>query len=276
VFSSADIQIAAADEGAVAGGDYLAVIGDVHPGGNPLLQGVFAHRHPDPDAFLRFFDSHIGPDNPMLLPPWAPGLGVDARGAPLTSPETINIVALPDVRAQAPRRTWLPEELLVDGEDVVDRSGELRLSAYDVFAMPIFISGVRAFELLPDDEHSPRVTLGRTVLRREGWSVAAAEVPQRAEDVPVFARDLGMPRRVFSKSPLERKPMYLDTDSPALGRILCRQARKAAESSASHRISFTEMLPRPEDCWLHDPDGHRYVSELRIVAIDETASASGP
>jgi hypothetical protein len=67
--------------------------------------------------------------------------------------------------------------------------------------------------------------------------------------------------------------MYLDIDSPALGRILCRQARKAADSSPSHRIRFTEMLPRPEECWLRDGDGHRYVSELRIVAVDEAAGA---
>jgi hypothetical protein len=274
VFSSADIQIAASDEGAVADGDYLAVIGDVHPGGNPLIQGVFAHRHPDPDTLLRGFDLHVGPRNPMLLPPLAPGMGVDARGAPLTSEETINIAAMPDTRAQAPRRTWLPDELLVDGDDVVDRSGRLRLSVYDVFAMPIFITGVRAFELLPDDEHSTRLTVGRTVLRREAWSVSAGDVPQHAADVPAFARDLGMPRRLFTKSPLERKPMYLDTESPTLGRILCRQARKAAEALPSHRIHFTEMLPGPDQCWLHDSDGHRYASELRIVAVDETVSAT--
>jgi hypothetical protein len=34
------------------------------------------------------------------------------------------------------------------------------------------------------------------------------------------------------------------------------------------------MLPSPDECWLHDPDGHRYVSEMRIVAVDETASAT--
>jgi hypothetical protein len=140
--------------------------------------------------------------------------------------------------------------------------------------MPIFISGIRAFELLPDEEHSERVTLGRTVLRREAWSIPAREIPQRAEDIPSFARELKMPRRVFTKSPLERKPMYLDIDSPTLGRILCRQARKAAEASPASPIHFTEMLPGPDECWLHDPDGRRYVSELRIVAVDQTASTS--
>lgn len=273
VFSSADIQIAAVDEVAVAAGEYLAVIGDVHPGGNPLIQGVFAHRHPDPPALLRAFDDHVGQDNPMLLPPFGPGMGIDARGIPLTSPGTINIAAMPDVRAQAPRRTWLPDELMVDGEHVSDRSGQLHMSVFDVLSMPIFISAVRAFELLPDEEHSQRLTLGRTVLRREGWSIPAGEVPERAEEMPAFARELEMPRRVFTKSPLERKPMYLDIDSPALCRILCRQARKAREASPSNRIRFTEMLPGPSECWLHDSDGH-YVSELRIVAVDQAANLS--
>ena len=35
-------------------------------------------------------------------------------------------------------------------------------------------------------------------------------------------------------------------------------------------IRFTEMLPAPEQCWLHDPEGNSYVSELRLVAVDES------
>jgi hypothetical protein len=77
-----------------------------------------------------------------------------------------------------------------------------------------------------------------------------------------------MPRRLFTKSPLERKPMYLDVESPVLARILCRQARHAAEGAPGQRIRFTEMLPMPEQCWLTDPDEKRYVSELRLVAVD--------
>jgi len=40
-----------------------------------------------------------------------------------------------------------------------------------------------------------------------------------------------------------------------------------------HAIRFTEMLPAPEQCWLADADGNRYVSELRLVA---TASPRVP
>ena len=156
---------------------------------------------------------------------------------------------------------------------MVDASGELRVPIDDVFAIPIFVSGVRTFTLLPEEEHAPRVTVGRMVLRREGWSIPAAEIPERADDVAAFARDRGMPRRVFMKSPLERKPMYLDTESPVLSRILCRQARHARETPGA-RMEFTEMLPGPDECWLADADGKHYVSELRMVAVDRASATT--
>jgi hypothetical protein len=83
-----------------------------------------------------------------------------------------------------------------------------------------------------------------------------------------------MPRRVFVKSPLERKPMYLDTESPVLARIFCRHARHAAAEAPAERMQFTEMLPGPEECWLADPEGNRYVPELRIVAVDATRASA--
>ena len=268
VFQSVDVQIAASDPHAIAAGDWLGVIGDVHPGAAPIIQGVFAHRAPDPRALVRTWAADVGRRDAFLMPPWSEQIGVEARGIAVTPEDAVHIAARPDVRAQAPRRTWLPDELMVDGTDLVDRRGELRVPVVDAFFMPIFVAGVREFELLAETEHNPRQQIGRTVMRRESWNVPATDVPQRAEDVPAFARDRGMPRRVFTKSPLERKPMYLDTHSPVLGRILCRQARQAAASDEPGRIRFSEMLPGPEQCWLHDPDGNSYVAELRLVAVD--------
>ena len=143
----------------------------------------------------------------------------------------------------------------------------------DVFGLPIFVSAVRTFTLLPEREHTPRVTIGRMVLRREGWSIPATDIPERADDVAAFARDRGMPRRLFMKSPLERKPMYLDTESQTLSRILCRQARHARETPGA-RMEFTEMLPAPDQCWLADADGERYVAELRMVAVDGASATT--
>ena len=47
---SVDLQLAARDADAIAAGDYLAVVGDMHPGDNPLAQGLFGLRHPGPGA----------------------------------------------------------------------------------------------------------------------------------------------------------------------------------------------------------------------------------
>jgi len=270
VFQSLDVQLAARDETAVAEGDWAAVIGDMHPGANPLVQGLFAHRHPTPPTMLELIRAAVGRPVPLLLPPFAPGLGQDGRGAPLTAEDDIHIAAMADTRAQPPRRTWLPDELLVEDGDVVDRDGALRVALPDALGMAIFIAGVRAFELLPNCEHAERVTVGRTVLRREGWNVPAGDVPRDARDLRAFARDRGMPRRLFAKSPLERKPMYLDVESPALTRVLCRHARQAAAQAPGAAIRFTEMLPTPEQSWLSDAEGNRYVSELRLVAVDQS------
>jgi hypothetical protein len=274
-FQSVDVQVASRGEEALAAGDYLAVVGDVHLGNNPLIQGVFAHRHGDPDALLSRITSTTGPGMPVMLPPWSPTVGFDARGMPRTSEDMVHLAVMPETRAQGGRRTWQPDELLVDGADLVDRSGELRVSLVDAFWLPIFVSGIRGFSLLPEEDHSPRVTIGGMVLRREGWSIPAGEIPDRAEDVAAFARDRGLPRRAFTKSPLERKPMYLDTDSAVLSRILCRQARHADADSPAARMQFTEMLPAPDQCWLADADGNHYVSELRIVAVDALGSGTG-
>ena len=272
-FQSVDVQIAARGEAALAAGDYLAVIGDVHLGNNPLMQGVFAHRHPDPDGMMGRFDAAVGAGLPVLLPPWSPTMNVEARGQPRGSDGWVHLAAMPGTRAPNGRRTWLPQELAVDGSDIVDASGELRISLVDAFWLPIFVSGVRALSLLPEEEHAPRVTISRMVLRREGWSIPATEIPERSGDVAAFARDRGMPRRLFMKSPLERKPMYLDTESAVLSRILCRQARHAREQPGT-RMEFTEMLPGPDECWLADEDGNHYVSELRMVAVDRASATT--
>jgi hypothetical protein len=47
-YHSADLQIAAASSDAAARGEFLVVLGDFHGGDNPLAQGLFGLRHPDP------------------------------------------------------------------------------------------------------------------------------------------------------------------------------------------------------------------------------------
>lgn len=71
---------------------------------------------------------------------------------------------------------------LVEGDDLVDRTGELRVPLMDIFELPIFVSGVRTFEPFADADHVERLQIGRVVLRRETWNVPAGEIPQHAEE----------------------------------------------------------------------------------------------
>jgi hypothetical protein len=266
---SLDIQIAARDEHSIQAGDYLAVVGDSHPGTNPLRQGVFAHRHPAPDRFQELCGREVAAAQPFLLPPWGPGLNAEARGVPVLGDDAIHIAMGPDSAAPSGHRTWQATELWVEsGGDLVDAAGELRLPLTDVFSVPIFVSGVRRWDPTPAGEHASRLVVGKVVMRRESWSVPGSQVPAEADELAAWGRDRGMPRRVFVKTPLERKPFYLDLESPVLRRIATRHIRQSA--GEGEPVRFTEMLPGPEECWLVDPDGRHYTSELRLVAFDST------
>jgi hypothetical protein len=99
--------------------------------------------------------------------------------------------------------------------------------------------------------------------------MASGDVPGNPREFAAFARDRDMPRQSFAKSPLERKPMYVDVESPALTRILCRHAGKVAAHGPRSAIRFTDMLPTPEQCWLSDPEGNHYVSSLTDASTRE-------
>jgi hypothetical protein len=187
--------------------------------------------------------------------------------------DAIHIAMSPESAAPNGHRTWRAHELWVESNgDLVDASGALRMPLAEAFATPIFVSGVRNWIPMPGGEHSPRLVVGQAVLRRESWSVPGSGAPGDADQIAAWARDRGMPRRVFVKTPAERKPFYLDLDSPVLRRIAARHIRQSA--AAQEPVRFTEMLPGPEDCWLTDPDGRRYTSELRLVAFDSTHNPS--
>jgi hypothetical protein len=270
VFHSPDIQIAAADVDAVDLGDYLAVIGDYHPGANPLAQGLFSYRHPDRQRFLETWGSDVGTPTIYPWPPRAPQVPMTARlmPAPNLPADVVVLPPMPEVRARRGSRVVSVADLLVDGDAITDREGSLRAPLHTLFWLPMFVATVLSYEPFPKAEHMERITVGRTVIRRESWRISVGDCPTDPARVAGWARDHGMPRRVFVRMPDERKPTYLDFESAVLARIFCRQIRRRADSPGE-LVAVSEMLPRPEDCWL-ELDGKRYTSELRIAAVDLT------
>ena len=107
----------------------------------------------------------------------------------------------------------------------------------------------------------------------EDVEIPAAGVGEEQPAV-AWAGELCLPRRVFARSPHERKPRYVDFESPSLRRQLVRFVAPAREQLPDRPVEFTEMLPGPDDCWLQSDAGH-HTSELRIVALDRTNQRKG-
>jgi len=74
-----------------------------------------------------------------------------------------------------------------------------------------------------------------------------------------------IPRWTFLRFTHERKPVYLDFDSPLCVDFMAHIARRGDPQA---HVSFVEMLPTPRQCWLPDAQGNRYASEFRMVAVD--------
>jgi hypothetical protein len=261
-YHSADLQIAAASTDALARGDFLIVLGDFHGGDNPLAQGLFGLRHPDPAGMLRRIAAEAGPGI-HLSPPRRGVVEMTARSWPLY-PEGDIVVTSGGEPAPAGTHRVALEDVVLDGKGAVtDRAGTFRTPLAQFLSLPIFVAALRSFD--PIGEHEGRVQLGRLVTRRARWSAPAGELPAAADALVAWARDRELPRRVFARSPLERKPRYVDFESASLTRTLTRFVAAAREQAPTASVEFTEMLPGPDECWLEGDSG-RHTSELRVVA----------
>jgi hypothetical protein len=77
-----------------------------------------------------------------------------------------------------------------------------------------------------------------------------------------------LPRFLFTKTPGEGKPFYVDMESPVLVEGLCKGIRRSAQEAQEATINFSELLPGHNRLWLPDAQGNRYTCELRMVAVD--------
>lgn len=171
---------------------------------------------------------------------------------------------------------------------VSDRDGELVAEAPGCrWAAPVmecfgeFLSALvfDLFQLRPPAPQVARLAIGDVVISRARWRVPVADVPvdvPRSRDLAhdrlrTWAAERGMPRHVFARTPQGRKPWYVDWHAPLLVENVARLLRRLREESPDDGwLEVVEMLPAPDELWLSDPDGHRYTSELRLVAVDRT------
>lgn len=272
VFQSADVQIAAADLAAIEAGDFLAVVGDFHPG-NPLTQSLFSTRFPDPERFRAIWHADVGSPTLALILRRNPTMRVTSRNIPdAYNPDDIHLVGSGIAPIRAGDNSVPVADLTVRGQEIADARNSFRAPLTDLFFLPMFITAMTTFA--PFAETGPRITVGRTVLRRASWRTQAAEQPSDVSDLGAWAREHGLPRRAFYLPDGTAKPVYVDFQSPALKRNLHRLVVRAAAADPDASVLFSEMLPEPDQCWL-EHQGARYTNELRLVAVDRSRRGRG-
>ena len=127
------------------------------------------------------------------------------------------------------------------------------------------------FRILEPAAHIPRVAIDSLVVVRERWRFDARRLvgghsdPKLAVERCIRAvRDAGVPRHVFTLSAAERKPVYIDFESPALQRLFAHLVRRA--EAQRRTIDVTEMMPRPDELWIETEQG-AMTSELRLAVV---------
>ena len=273
VFHSADVQIAATSTSAIEAGDFVCVAGDFHSG-NPLSQGMFVDRFPNPDRMRAMFHADAGSPLLGLILLRNPRVPVSSRmSLRITDQEDLHLTGPRLATPGVDRRSLPVSDLFVHAGYIGDPDGRVRIPMTHLFFLPMYIAaGVSTFRPFPEGSH--RISIGRTVLRRANWSIPAADCPADEAAFGAWADEKGLPRRVFVRLAGEPKPTYIDFQSPALTRILRRTLARAVELDPRSLASFSEMLPGPDQCWLEQA-GHRYTSELRLVFVDRTRRGLG-
>ncbi|HEY2496261.1 MAG TPA: lantibiotic dehydratase [Candidatus Angelobacter sp.] len=273
-YVSPDVMIAASSIDAIRRGEYFGVLGEVHCD-NTLVASCLVTQHPCPRVVMQaaFADTRdefvvslhrpnsawLARANDVFIQPhhWRYLFNDDPPHHPLCRALPAGMLRVTDT-----------------GSAVVVRAidGSVQFDALELFGGPATEESSRLMnEFFPPLPHVPRISLGNLVIAREQWNFVPADLPFLAQkdparqflDIRAWGKANGMPRRVFVKSPAERKPWFLDFDSPMLTAAFISLMKKVTGNAS---VRLTEMLPDLDHLWLTDSDGRRFTSELRLAA----------
>ena len=280
-YHSPDVMIAAASAEAIGRGEYQLVMGELHLGGNSLRATLFVEQHPAPEELIAAVERDLpAPQVAPIAPRNWPEMTLRTRSAFVSERDYQLAFSYDACGPSHPRRLPIGAFVVARGAQglvIRTRDGSRQFDMVELFAEILTMEVADCFKILSPRSYTPRITIDRLIVSRACWQVAAADMAfvgeKRADArflaVRRWARGLGLPRCVFVKVPIERKPFFLDFDSPILVNMFVRYVRRVREQAdATARISLTEMCPTIEESWLADAEGAHYTSELRIAAVD--------
>jgi hypothetical protein len=276
---SPDVMVAAESVEAFQRGDFQFILGELHMSANTLATSLFVSQHPTGDDLMQWFDADQPETRavPMQLREWH----TTRTFCELISPRHYRIELEPESFATDRSKALGLAELVI--EESVDelvmrtRDGRLSFELIEVFGGLLSGLAVDLFKLLPNEPHTPRITIDRLTITREAWNFTPASMSwalvkdesERFLAVRRWAERYKLPSRVFVRVPVEHKPFYVDLESPVYVNILARMVSRTLETGDEKAtVKLVEMVPEVTQCWLPDSAGNRYTSEFRIIALD--------
>lgn len=282
---SADILLSASSVEAVANGEYLWVLGELHPSYAMMLH-CFQWACPDPGAVHRAIRASTG--GRTLPTQWTSSDAV-ARHNALHCREARELGLSTDGWS----RDWAIVPPARTDVRLDEETGDLRLEERSTGR---FLGSLTrdwalapaSFYPLAFDGQNPRVRLGRVVVQRRGWRFTSEELGVGGSGVTrghelvrlaeVLRAEYGLPRHVFirpsereemrqvNSGRVDKKPEYVDLESYPFLEMLARRLSKYGA------IEATEMLPAPDQL-LWKEDGRPYTFELRTQLVPRSRSS---
>ncbi|NYF58642.1 thioesterase domain-containing protein [Micromonospora purpureochromogenes] len=278
---SPDLQICATDSAALARGDYTVVLGELHAAWASFDTAPLVTGHPDAERLRAALAADVGGRRLRLLYPadWPRRTSRVAEALAAPTDRQLAFGAAPG----ADRARVLPTvdlTVTAEGERLVATGPDgQRWSLTEVFAELLSAHAVDGFKLVAAAPYTPRITLDRLVVARQTWRTTVGESglgPATGERdrflaVRRWRARLGLPEQVYVKLGSETKPCFVDLTSPGYANMLCAMVRSAAMTHGDGvPLVVGEMLPGPDDAWVPDAAGRRYLSELRLHIVDTT------
>jgi hypothetical protein len=270
---SPDILLMAQNAAAVHAGNFLAVIGETHPGTYTVGQHVAAPFRSQNDESVVLEDLSQLLCSPAIMM-CDPAETYQRSNINLPRCPQLFELVLPGQASRLPIEQTIPAadcevEIGANCVELVVPNRGFRVPLLNVMPGHLHKLVFGLARQLSGCSQPKRLRVGRAIFKRRTWELQVCELPfvkRPGEDATCFAKivnwagKMGLPRFVFVTFPQEPKPIYVDFRNPLAVDAFCKLC------SGSTTFSASEMLPAPTDLLFSDPRG-KFTSEFRTSFI---------
>jgi hypothetical protein len=152
---------------------------------------------------------------------------------------------------------------------VVDTDGQTLARFTDFIGELLSITYSSIFSFCAKGADQKRISIDNLVVQRRTWQIPAGALAHAGTgggDLLELFDSFGIPKHTFVRVPGQPKPVFCETNSSLITHNLARLVRKLPDQG--ELVQVQEMIPEPEQLWLHNADGDPVTSEFRFIAQD--------